>query len=182
MTVHVLVPISTGFEEIEATTIIDVLRRAGIAVTVAGLTDGPVTGRSGITMLPDTPLDKALGHPYEMIVLPGGQPNADTLRDDKRVITALQKAHEAGTYVAAICAAPAALTRAGLLEHRKATIYPGCEKNLPDGSFVPDRVVVEEKIITSRGPGTAMEFALTLVSLLVGEEIAKKVAGALLAP
>lgn len=182
MSPKVLVPVSKGFEEIEAITIVDVLRRASIQVIVAGVTPGIIRGRSQIGIEPDCSLDDALLEaPFDMVVLPGGLPNAYTLRDDKRVIDILKTTNAQGSWVAAICAAPAALTAAGLLSARKATIYPGNEADLPPGSHVAQNVVVSDGVITSRGPGTALEFSLALVKLLCGKVISEKVSSALLA-
>ena len=183
MAPKVLIPISTGFEEIETTTIIDVLRRAGVTVTVAGLTGGLIQGRSAIRIQPDCELDDALKTmDYSAVILPGGQPNARTLSKDSRILSLLKQMDTAGKTVAAICAAPAALTQAGVLHNRKATIFPGCLDDLPPNSYVEQDVVISDNIITSRGPGTAMRFALTLVEKLCGGTVASKVATALIAP
>ncbi len=175
MTKRVLVPVSTGFEEIEAMTVVDILRRAGAEVVVAGVDGDRVTGRSNITIIPDTDLDAALeGAPYDLMVLPGGLPNAYTLRDDPRIIRGLTQTASAGR-VAAICAAPVALERAGLLEDRPATSFPAMEKELVSARYSTERVVVSGRITTSRSAGTAMEFAFALVRELFGEEKAAEV-------
>ncbi|MBN2718963.1 MAG: DJ-1/PfpI family protein [Deltaproteobacteria bacterium] len=182
MALKVLIPISTGFEEIETATIVDVLRRAGLNVTLAGLTPGLIEGRSAIQIQPDCSIDDALKTmDYDAVVLPGGQPNAGTLARDSRVINLLQRMDSAQKTVAAICAAPAALSQAGLLDTRKATIYPGCVDDLPPGSYVEQDVVISENIVTSRGPATAMAFALALVERLCGGATASTVSKALLA-
>ncbi len=182
MTKRVLVPISAGFEEIEAISVIDILRRAGAEVVVASLLEGKVTGRSQITLTPDMSLDKALGQaPYDLVVLPGGLPNAYTLRDDPRIVALLQKAAKEGRYTAAICAAPAALEKAGLLKGIFATGHPSCIEDLPSADYLEDRVVVSGKVITSRAAGTALEFAFELVSALFGEEKVREVNAGVLA-
>jgi protein deglycase len=179
---NVLVPISTGFEEIETTTIVDVLRRAGVTVTLCGLKAGPVVGRSAIQILPDCCLDDLLSRTdFDAIVLPGGQPNARTLTGDERILNLLKQMNRDGKTVAAICAAPAALNAAGLLNHRKATIFPGCRADIPADSYVEEPVVISDGVITSRGPGTAMAFALELTRVLCGDQVTDKVASALLA-
>ena len=171
MTKRVLVPVSRGFEEIEAITIIDILRRAGSEVVVAGVDGNRVTGRSAITVVPDTSLNDALEKgPYDMMVLPGGLPNAHTLRDDPRIIGALQKTLAEGGKVGAICAAPVALERAGLLDARPATSAPSAEKELMSAVYSTDRVVVSGPVATSRSAGTAMEFAFALVRELFGDD------------
>ena len=111
----VLVPLAPGFEELEAVTIIDLLRRAEIDVTVAGLEEGAVTGSRGTRILPDTLLAQSTDSDYDMIVLPGGLPGADNLNSDSRIHALLQQMSDQGKYIAAICAAPKVLATAGLL-------------------------------------------------------------------
>ena len=167
----VLVPLAEGFEEIEAITIIDLLRRAGVTVTTAALQSGLVRGSHGIGLAADTTLDAVLARDFDMVVLPGGLPGAHHLRDDARVQALLQRHAAAGAYTAAICAAPVALAQAGLLAGRAATSYPGFVEKLdiPGLRHSDDAVVVDGKVVTSRGPGTAMDFALTLIELLCGK-------------
>lgn len=166
----VLVPLAPGCEEIEAVTAVDILRRAGIEVTTAGLNEGPVQASRGTRLVPDTTLDRVLQDNYDMIVLPGGMPGAEHLKNDKRVIQLLKRMSAEGRYVSAICAAPIALHAAGLTEGKKATSYPGFLDKLPGShAYVKDAVVVDGKLVTSRGPGTAMDFALQLVELLAGK-------------
>jgi len=165
----VLVPLAQGCEEIEAVTVIDILRRAGIEVVSAGLDDLPVLASRGVLLLPDTTLDNALEQSFDMIVLPGGQPGSDNLKADKRIIALLQQMAQQGKYVAAICAAPSVLAAAGLLNGRKATSYPTCLDDFPKVDLQTAAVVEDGKFITSRGPGTAMDFALALVERLVGK-------------
>jgi len=169
---RVLVPLANGCEELEAVTIIDLLRRAGIEVVVAGLDDGPVTASRGVRLLPDCPLDDVLGDDFDMIVLPGGLPGADHLDADPRIHTLLQRMAEQGRYTAAICAAPKVLYNAGLLDGHTATGYPGLmDAAVSDGTrLLDDAVVVDGNVVTSRGPGTAMDFALTLIEQLLGAE------------
>lgn len=168
----VLVPLAPGFEEIEAVTIIDILRRAGITVVVAGLADGPVHGSHEIAVATDCSLDEALRGDYDMAVLPGGMPGADNLRDDRRIIDLLQKLARDGKFTAAICAAPQVLAAAGLLDNRRATSYPGFldPDRVPGLELTGLPVEKDGRVITSRGPGTAMDFALTLVENLAGQE------------
>lgn len=170
----VLVPLAEGFEEIEAVTVVDLLRRAGVVVVTAGLQAGPqpmpVKGSRGVTLVPDATLDAVLDRRFDMIVLPGGLPGANHLRDDARVQAILKHHAAAGAYTAAICAAPIALAQAGLLVGKTATSYPGFVEKLAIAHFThsTEAVVVDGKIVTSRGPGTAMDFALTLIELLCG--------------
>jgi protein deglycase len=177
----VVVPLAQGFEEIEAITIVDVLRRAGEDVAIAGLAPGPCTGSHGIAITPDCRIEDVDPSAIRMVVLPGGMPGAATLRDDPRVVKLLQTAAAKGAYTAAICAAPIALAMAGLHTGRRVTSYPGFGKELAGATYVEDRVVVDGKVVTSRGPGTALEFALTLVKLLKDEKTSKEVAKAMLA-
>lgn len=167
----VLVPLAPGCEELEAVTIIDLLRRAGIEVTSAGLADGPVTASRGTVLVPDATLDEALGRDYDMVVLPGGMPGAANLDGDPRIKALLRDMAQRGKYTAAICAAPMVLARAGLLAGKRATSYPGFvdKMALPDTTYGTEPVVRDGTVVTSRGPGTAMDFALELIELLAGK-------------
>ncbi len=169
---RVLVPLAQGCEELEAVTIIDLLRRAGIEVVTAGLDDKPVVASRKTVLLPDTTLDQIIDQTFDMIVLPGGLPGADNLRDDPRIIDLLRRHHQSGHFVGAICAAPKVLAQAGLLEGHTATSYPGTLDALGETSIriSNDPVVVDDRIVTSRGPGTAMDFALTLIEKLLSPE------------
>jgi len=175
----VLVMLAQGCEEIEAVTIIDILRRAGIGVTTAGLDDLPVLGSHSIMLSADTTLDLAQHQEFDMIVLPGGLPGTDNLRADRRLIALLQKMAQQGKYVAAICAAPSVLAAAGLLDGRKATCYPTCLDAFPKVNRQAAAVVEDGNIITSRGPGTAMDFALALAERLAGKAKRQEVEAAL---
>lgn len=174
---RILIPIAPGSEELEAVTLIDLLRRAGFAVTVAGLEPGPVTCSRGTRLLPDVALAEVLDETFDLVVLPGGLPGADHLRDDGRIRELLQRHAEADRYTAAICAAPKVLAAAGLLDGRRATAYPGAldAAALPRTEVLEESVVVDGRIVTSRGPGTAMDFALTLIELLGGFEARSRV-------
>jgi 4-methyl-5(b-hydroxyethyl)-thiazole monophosphate biosynthesis len=175
MTRSVLVPLADGFEEIEAVTIVDVLRRAGAQVVVAAVHGRGATGAHGLAITADATLDEVRGRRFDAVVLPGGMPGAATLRDDPRVIAALRDVVKTGGTAAAVCAAPIALEAAGLLKGRRATAYPGFREELASASArVAERVVVDGPIVTSAGPGTALEFALTLVERLVGRAAATK--------
>jgi 4-methyl-5(b-hydroxyethyl)-thiazole monophosphate biosynthesis len=178
---RVLVPLADGCEELEAVTIIDLLRRAAIEVVVAGLKPGIVTGSRGVLLVTDTTLDIALRDEYDMVVLPGGLAGAERLKNDARVISLLQRMAESGRYTAAICAAPIALVEAGVLAGKTATAYPGVlEKMALDQiTHSTEAVVCDGHVITSRGPGTAMTFALTLIELLVDLPTRQQVEAAL---
>lgn len=177
----VLVPLAQGCEELEAVTIIDLMVRAEIDVVSAGLQDGPVRCSRGVVITPDTDLDMALQRDYDMIVLPGGLAGADRLNNDLRIQALIKRMHESDQYIAAICAAPKVLASAGLLEHKQATSYPGIMDNMDIAGFKyqQNSVVADGRIITSRGPGTAMDFALYLIELLTGAEKRQQVESAL---
>jgi len=178
----VLVPLAQGCEELEAVTIIDLLRRAEVKVVAAGLEAGPVTASRGVVLVPDVTLDEVLEQDFDMIVLPGGLGGAQRLEQDPRVIRLLQQMADKGKYTAAICAAPKVLASAGLLQGRAATAYPGILDKLSDLKLSSAAVVEDGTVITSRGPGTAMDFALTLITLLCGREQRDTVEAALQRP
>lgn len=181
---NVLAPLAQGCEEVEAVTIIDLLRRAGITVVAAGLDDRPVKGAHGITLVPDCSLDLALKQEYDMVVLPGGMPGTNNLNADKRLHQLLQKMVESGKFAGAICAAPIVLAKAGVLKGKRATSYPGFldKLNPPDVTFTGAPVERDGKIITSRGPGTAMDFALAVIEMLMGREKRDAVEAGLMRP
>src|SRR4051812_14785730 len=162
----VLVPLADGFEEIEAFAPIDLLRRAGVQVTVASLSHHrQATGRSDISAQTDTTLTEAMNGEYDLLFLPGGA-GTKLLRADARVQELVLKQHAAGRWLAAICAAPTVLNDAGLLAGRRYTAHFSVAAELPD-ILAGERIVTDGKITTSRGAGTAVEFGLHLVALLV---------------
>jgi 4-methyl-5(b-hydroxyethyl)-thiazole monophosphate biosynthesis len=171
----VLVPLAEGCEELEAVTIIDLLRRAGIEVVTAGLKPGIIKASRGVQLMPDMTLDEALSGHYDMVVLPGGMPGAANLKADARIIGLLKKMAAGGQYTAAICAAPMVLAEAGILNGKQATSYPGFLEGLPGVAVSTATVVQDGKVLTSRGPGTAMDFALTLIEVLVGHDTRQQV-------
>lgn len=178
----VLVPLAQGCEELEAVTIIDLLRRAEINVIVAGLEAGPVTASRGVVLMPDTTLDAVLDQSFDLIVLPGGLGGAQRLEADQRIAALLRRQAEQGRYVGAICAAPMVLASAGLLNAREATAYPGVLDGHPEIKLSSAAVVRDGTFITSRGPGTAMDFALNLIELLSSRERRNTVEAALQRP
>jgi 4-methyl-5(b-hydroxyethyl)-thiazole monophosphate biosynthesis len=180
----VLVPLAQGCEELEAVTIIDLLRRAGISVTSAGLDAQPIKASRGTVLIPDTTLDQILTQDFDMMVLPGGQPGSDHLRDDPRIQQLLKRHAAQNKFVAAICAAPRALAQAGLLDGKRVTSFPGSLEGSPaeNVNYLTDPVVIDGKIVTSRGPGTAMDFALTLIELLLDKTARDKVEKSLQRP
>ncbi len=170
MTKTVLVPLAQGCEELEAVTIIDLLRRAGIEVVVAGLENGPVTASRGVRLLPDMSLDEALQREYDLVALPGGLPGSDHLANDQRISDILRKTTASGRFVGAVCAAPKVLARNGLLDGRKATAFPGVLQAEQHPDITGEAVTRDGVVITSRSVGTVMDFALALVEALLGCE------------
>jgi len=168
---RVLVPLAEGFEEIEAICVIDILRRADIEVVTAGLKEGLAEGSHKVKVLPDTTLEKIDGHDFDGLVLPGGAPGFVNLGNDQRILAMARDMDRAGKCVAAICAAPSVLIKAGVLQGRRATVSPSGKSQVQAcADFREDRVVVDGNLITSRAPGTALEFALKLVEQLAGRE------------
>lgn len=167
--------LADGFEEIEAITVIDVLRRAEIETTIVGVdTDFP-RGSHGVRVAADEPLGVVMQRRFDLVVLPGGLPGATNLRDHPGVQQLVKAQSDRGGHVAAICAAPIALASAGVLAGRRVTSFPGFLPQLGDVDYVEDRVVQDGHVVTSRSAGTAMEFALTLVERLRGADVAKQV-------
>jgi len=164
-----LVLFAEGSEELEAISIVNILRRADVIVTLAGLNDGALRGSRGVTILPDISLDAVLHGDFDMLVLPGGQPGTRHLQADARVFRLLLQMSQQGKYIAAICAAPSVLATAGLLAGKRATCYPTSLDDFPSVDLQTHAIVEDGKLITSRGPGTAMDFALILVERLVGK-------------
>ncbi|MCH9813077.1 MAG: DJ-1/PfpI family protein [Epsilonproteobacteria bacterium] len=167
----VLVPLATGFEEIEAVSIIDVLRRGGIQVTTASVeSDQNVTGANGITIVANNQLDYVDPNEFDMLVLPGGHDGAVTFKESDKVQSMIKMFDVSKKPIGAICAAPMALAEAGVIKNSY-TCYPSYEEGIGTEKFTDaHKVVVDENITTSRGPGTAICFALSIVKQLVGEE------------
>jgi len=176
-----LVPLAPGFEEIEAVTVIDILRRAGVEVVVAGTERGPIPGSRGVRVVPDASLGEIAGAAFDVVVLPGGRKGAEALAADARVLTLLRDQMRSHRLIAAICAAPEVLYRAGLIEGRQVTSHPSSRDALAGVRYVEDRVTRDGNIVTSRAPGTAMEFAFALVEILFGREKVKEVNSMVLA-
>jgi 4-methyl-5(b-hydroxyethyl)-thiazole monophosphate biosynthesis len=178
----VLVPIADGTEELEAVSIIDILRRADAHVTVASVGGIQVTASRRTRLVADALIGDCAGQTYDMIACPGGMPGSERLRDSTDLTALLVAQEEAGRFIAAICAAPVVvLQHHGLIAGRRATCHPTVAERLQERSALTDRVVVDGNLITSRGPGTAIEFGLELVAQLVGREKAREIARAMLA-
>ena len=179
----VLIPLAPGFEEIEAITVIDILRRAGVTVVVAGLQPGPIEAARRTRHLPDCTLDEVRAEDFDLVVLPGGQPGATHLCQDPRLRAILQTLHAQHRRLAAICAAPTVLAAAGLLTDRTVTCHPSVRSVVGAAAraLSDERVVVDGPVVTSQAAGTAMEFAFRLVELLCGPAIAAEVNRSVLA-
>ncbi len=182
---RVLIPFTEGVEEIELIAVIDLLRRADVEVCAASLDGQPVTGRSNITMQPDAALAIVMSENWDMVVLPGGLPNAFLLRDDANVKAVVQRLRAERKSIAAICAAPMALAAYGVTEGKRVTSYPSCQEEMeklqPSSVYVDEAVVEDDFLITSRGPGTAIAFALRLISKLCGEEKSAEIRASIVA-
>jgi 4-methyl-5(b-hydroxyethyl)-thiazole monophosphate biosynthesis len=173
----VLVPLAPGFEEIEAITIIDILRRAGVDVVVAGTQSGPIEASRKTKHLPDCTLDDIRAEDFDMIVLPGGQPGATNLRNDPRIRKLIDTLQAHNRRIAAICAAPTVLAAYGVLKDRTATSHPSVRAEVAAAAktISDQRVVVDGLVVTSQAAGTAMEFAFQLVEILCGPDKAVEV-------
>ncbi len=177
---RVLVPIADGTEEIEAVTIIDILRRAGVDVVTASVGELEITASRGVRLVADCLISQCLDREFDMIALPGGIPGAEHLRDCPALIKILHHHDKAGKWLAAICAAPVVtLQPHGFLDNRLATCHPGRQSALHNRTAAHNRVVTDHNLVTSQGPGTAIEFSLQLVKLLCGEKKAAEVAAPL---
>jgi 4-methyl-5(b-hydroxyethyl)-thiazole monophosphate biosynthesis len=174
----VLVPLAEGFEEIEAFAPVDLLRRAGVEVVVASLAEHRhATGRSGITAHADLALSAWGDRLADCLYLPGG-PGVKALRADTRIAELVRRHAEAGRWIAAICAAPTVLHDAGLLDGRRFTAHDSVRDELP-GLLSAERIVTDDRITTSRGAGTALEFGLHLVALLISRQRAEEIGKAI---
>jgi 4-methyl-5(b-hydroxyethyl)-thiazole monophosphate biosynthesis len=165
----VLIPLAKGFEELEAVTLIDILRRANITVVTASLSDNTlVTARHGVRLVADTSLETVIYDDFDIIILPGGQPGTDTLNQDPHIHAVLKRLYQSGKAVAAICAAPMVLAHAGLLDGKVATCFPSVlmPAEWPNITLSTESVVIDGRVITSKGPGTALDFALSIVEYL----------------
>jgi protein deglycase len=176
-----LVPISNGFEEIEAISIIDVCRRAGIEVITAGVEDNILIGAHNIKIETDKKISEVSSDNFDMIALPGGLPNAFTLAENSDVQRLLKEFKEKNKKIAAICAAPYALHKANVLNENY-TCYPSFEEKIKDEGYINNKnIVIDSNVVTSKGPATAMEFALEIVKILEGDEVYFSVKNGLLA-
>lgn len=184
----IVVPLATGFEEIEAVTVIDILRRAGIEVVIASLAsldsvgDAPVVGAHSIAIHPTTAIDQLQSDKLDGIVLPGGKQGAYNLRDNPQVIKLIQELNKDQKLVGAICAAPIVLEKAGVIKDKQVTCYPGFESELVSANPTQTACVIDGNIITAQGPGISFTFALSIIEILIGTEKRQEIQKAMLIP
>lgn len=174
-----LLILAKGFEETEAVAVIDVLRRADVAVTMAALEPGPVESAHGVQIIPDALLEDVADRSFDLVVLPGGLEGTERLDRSDIVRRVIDKATSEGKLTAAICAAPTVFEHKGVLEGRRATCHASMEAKLVSAAFVDEPVVVDGTVVTSRGVGTALAFGLELVSILVSRDRAEQIAKAI---
>jgi len=169
----VLIPLAEGCEELEAVTLIDILRRADITVVTASLAENTlITASRGVRIQADTHLENVIYDDFDMIILPGGLPGSTHLDEDSHIHAILKRHYQLDKAVAAICAAPLVLAHAGLLDGKRATCYPGVlsPDNWPNIQLCNDATVIDGRVLTSRGPGTAIDFALSIIEFLKDRE------------
>ena len=164
-----------GFEEVEAVTPVDILRRAGADVVTAGTVDGIIVGRNGIKVLADKSIDDVVDDEFDMLLLPGGMEGTNNLKADDRVSRIIEHHDEQGRYIAAICAAPTVLLSTGIPGRHRLTSHPSVKSEFKQENYSDERLVLDGNLITSRAVGTAMEFAFKLVELLYGKEKVEEV-------
>ena len=171
----VAILVAEGFEEIETSVTYDVLKRAGIEVLTAGLKPGPITGSRGLRIVCDIVVDELKASALDALIIPGGYPGYVNLGKSAVVLNLIRTMASAGKDLASICAGPLVLEQAGVIKGKTVTCFPGTESSLKTARFSPQRVIEDGNIITSRGPGTAMDFALKLVERWAGYESAGKI-------
>ncbi|MFW6000814.1 MAG: DJ-1 family glyoxalase III [Halanaerobium sp.] len=176
----ILIPLAKGFEEIEAITNIDVLRRAGFNVITAGIDGKNIKGDHGVKIEADIDIKDIKKEEISDVVLPGGMPGAANLRDSSELLQIIRDVYQRGGLCAAICAAPMVLEAADILENKNATSYPGFDDQMDSANYKTDRVVKDGNIITGRGPGVALEFALAVVEYLADKDSADELKKAML--
>ncbi|MBN1407934.1 MAG: DJ-1/PfpI family protein [Calditrichaceae bacterium] len=170
-----LIILSPGFEEIEAVTVIDLLRRASIQVTIAGLTDRLITGSHNIAVMADTALSMVNHTDFDILVLPGGQPGTNNMKTNPMILKWIQERHANGQWIAAICAAPTVLHAAGITKNLNLTSYPAEKDTFTGSNYSEDNVVIDDHIITSRGVGTAIDFSLAIIAKILDQSAADNI-------
>lgn len=173
--------LANGFEDIEALATVDILRRGGVDVTVAGVTGEIVTSSHNLKVVTDKLADDINAEDYDAVICPGGMPGATNLKDSQKVIDVLKEAYEKGKIVSAICAAPMVLEKAGVLASKDFTMYPGMEGYAPSGNYKDNKFVVKDgSVITGAGPAATFDYAFEILANLQGQEIANQVAQGML--
>jgi 4-methyl-5(b-hydroxyethyl)-thiazole monophosphate biosynthesis len=168
----ILMILADGFEEIEAIAVADVLRRAGLDLTLAGLSAQMITGAHGIAVKADCLLANVNSSEMNAVVLPGGMPGAMHLRESDAVMETVKAIYNKGGIAAAICAAPIALARAGIIDGKQITAYPGFEKYLEKSDYTETLTQVDGRVITGKGPGASFEFAARIAEAFgKGEQV-----------
>jgi len=168
----VLIPLAEGCEELEAVTLIDLLRRAEVTVITASLTENTlITASRGVRLMADTTLENIIYDDFDMVILPGGMPGTTHLDEDIHIHALIKRLYQSGKSIAALCAAPLVLANMGLLNDKKVSCYPGVltAENWPNIEISDEAVVIDGNILTSRGPGTAMDFALVIIEHLIDQ-------------
>jgi len=171
----IIVPFAEGFEEIEAVTIVDVLRRASIDVTTVCLKENPVTGSHNIKISCDRNISDIDPSDYDFIILPGGMPGSKNLKENGSVIDIIKDIDSRGGFIGAICAAPMVLGHTGVLDNKTATCFPGFEDQLGKADHRPEPVVVDGNIITGKGPACAVPFALRVIEMIKDKDTAQEI-------
>ena len=177
-----LVPVAEGTEEMEAVIVVDTLRRAGWEVVTAGVGGGKLRCSRGVVLVPDQRWEEVDPRGFDLLVLPGGGPGTRAFRENPGLLEAIRSHHARGRTVAAICAAPLALLDAGILAGKRLTSHPSVASQLPPAQWVNEKVVVDDALVTSQGPGTAFRFALALVARFDGREKAARIAEEMVLP
>ncbi|WP_125152084.1 DJ-1 family glyoxalase III [Clostridium rectalis] len=177
---NILVILAEGFEEIEAFTVVDILRRANLICETCSLKDEFVSGTHNIKVKCDVSIDDIDKNDYSAVILPGGMPGAINLRDDNRVISLLDDFYKSKKFIGAICAAPIVLAKANIISNLNITSYPGFERELIGANYLEKDVVQDKFIITSRGPATAMEFTYKFLENLIGKSKVEEIKSSML--
>jgi 4-methyl-5(b-hydroxyethyl)-thiazole monophosphate biosynthesis len=162
--------LAPGYEELEAVAVVDILRRAGVEIVMAGTEEGPIASARNVKIVTDTTLDQIMDQKFDLIVLPGGLDATERLASDDRVLSMLKRQFQTQGIIGAICAAPTVLDRHGLSKGKTITCHPVCRESITQSTLADERVVLDGLLVTSQGPGTALEFALRLVERLEGTE------------
>lgn len=166
--------LADGFEEIEAITIVDILRRAQIDTTTIFTGTNPVKGSHNIEVIADRFIGDVEPSEFTFIAIPGGMPGSKNLKEDDRVISLIKNIYSSGGYISAICAAPIVLGKAGILKGKKSTCYPGFEGELHGAEYISEPVIADGRVITGKGAGCAIPFSLKLVEIISGKDAVKE--------